>query len=278
LGPNGAGKTTTMRIITGYLPASDGEITVCGANVEDDAVGVQQNIGYLPEGGPLYNDMTPATFLAFIGKIRGLSDVQIKDRIEYVVRKLHLHDVLDQTIDTLSKGFKRRVALAQAILHDPQILVLDEPTDGLDPNQKFEVRQLILDMAKDKAIIISTHILEEVEAICSRAIIIAQGQIVASGAPEEIAAKAEGHNAVYFRLKKAPADTVLSDIMAIKDVAKVNVTNVTTIVAYPKNGKSIVSDIGDAVRAKKIVAEEIYQKKGKLDDAFRMLTNAETRN
>jgi ABC-2 type transport system ATP-binding protein len=206
IGPNGAGKSTTMRMVTGYIAPSAGSISVCGHDVVEASLEAKRCLGYLPEGGPLYNDMTPADFLHFIGEVRGLESQKIKERFDYVVSKLHLERVLYQSIDTLSKGFKRRVALAQAILHDPEVLVLDEPTDGLDPNQKYEVQQLITSMAEEKAVIISTHILEEVEAICSRAVIISQGKIVEEGAPDKIASRAPEHNAVYMRIKGGKTD------------------------------------------------------------------------
>lgn len=187
LGPNGAGKTTTMRMITGFLAPTEGAIKVVGNDVVEEPVAVKQSIGYLPEGGPLYVDMTPRDFLHFVAEVRGLSGSHLKERLDFVVEHLGIGEVLDQLIDTLSKGYKRRVALAQAILHDPKVLILDEPTDGLDPNQKHEVRELIHKMAPEKAIVISTHILEEVSAVCSRAVIIAHGKIVKEGTPEAIA-------------------------------------------------------------------------------------------
>jgi ABC-2 type transport system ATP-binding protein len=274
LGPNGAGKTTTMRMITGYLPTSGGSIDVCGINVLEDPIAAQKHMGYLPEGGPLYNDMTPASFLRFIAEIRGLKGVQLNDRIDYVVEKLHLSNVFYQAIETLSKGYKRRVALAQAIIHNPDVLILDEPTDGLDPNQKFEVRELISKMAKEKAIVISTHILEEVEAICSKAIIISEGEIVGSGTPNELAQKSPEHNSVVIRLKDSPADKILNDILQVNGVEKVNVGDANTVIAIPKDGKDILSDVSEAVRKKKVLVEEIYAKSGGLDEAFRSLTKA----
>ena len=190
LGPNGAGKTTTMRIVAGFLPATDGRVTVCGFDVEAQATDAKRRIGYLPEGAPCYPEMTPRTFLEFIASAREVAPQMRKSRLDEVFQLLHLEKVLDQTIDTLSKGYKRRVGLAQAIVHDPEVLILDEPTDGLDPNQKHEVRTLIRGMGESKAIIFSTHILEEVEAACTRAIIIDRGRIVADGAPRELAARA----------------------------------------------------------------------------------------
>jgi ABC-2 type transport system ATP-binding protein len=190
LGPNGAGKSTTMKMITGFLAPTQGRITVCGHDVVEQQLAAQAAIGYLPEGAPAYPDMTPQQFLAFIARVRGLEGDAAAKAIEAAVARTGLQSVLDQRIETLSKGFKRRVGLAQAILHDPPVLIMDEPTDGLDPNQKHAVRNLIRSMAASKAIIISTHILEEVEAVCTRAIIIDKGRIVADGTPAELLAKA----------------------------------------------------------------------------------------
>ncbi len=191
LGPNGAGKSTTMRMITGYLEATAGEIRIDGIRLEEKPIEARRRIGYLPEGAPLYPDMTPRQFLRFIGQARGMEPARLRERLDYVSEALHLAPVTHQPIDTLSKGFKRRVGLAQALLHDPDILILDEPTDGLDPLQKHEVRELIQVMAKDKAIIISTHILEEVDAVCTRAVIIARGRVVADGTPASLAARSK---------------------------------------------------------------------------------------
>ncbi len=200
LGPNGAGKSTTMRMITGYLEPSAGTVRIDGRDMASAPIEAKSRIGYLPEGAPLYPDMTPAQFLKFVGQVRGMSASVLKERTGFVVEALHLGPVLHQAIDTLSKGFKRRVGLAQAILHDPDILILDEPTDGLDPLQKHEVRELINSMAKDKAIIISTHILEEVDAVCTREVIIAHGSIVADGTTQQLLAKSK-HKTLedYFR-------------------------------------------------------------------------------
>jgi ABC-2 type transport system ATP-binding protein len=187
LGPNGAGKSTTMKMVTGFLTPSSGTVRVCGHDIGGDPIAAKRSLGYLPEGAPAYPDMTPAGFLDFIAAVRGLTGTAKADRIGEVVRLVHLEGVLHQRIETLSKGFKRRVGLAQAILHDPEVLVLDEPTDGLDPNQKHEVRSLIRQMSPDKAIVLSTHILEEVEAVCTRAIIISRGRILFDGTPSDLA-------------------------------------------------------------------------------------------
>ncbi|MBT8112525.1 MAG: ATP-binding cassette domain-containing protein [Gammaproteobacteria bacterium] len=189
LGPNGAGKSTTMKMITGFLAPTAGSIEVCGFDVSEKPIEAKKRIGYLPEGAPSYGEMTPVQFLEFITQVRQLSGQNKIDRNKEVIQQLHLDKVLNQSIETLSKGFKRRVGLAQAILHDPDVLILDEPTDGLDPNQKFEVRELIKSIAPDKVIIISTHILSEVDAICSRAIIIADGKVLVDDTPEGLRSK-----------------------------------------------------------------------------------------
>jgi ABC-2 type transport system ATP-binding protein len=190
LGPNGAGKSTTMKMITGFISPTAGSVRVCGHDVEAAPIAAKSCMGYLPEGAPNYPEMTVLAFLEFIANVRGLTGERRKARLDDVIARLSLKSVLPQAIETLSKGFKRRVGLAQALLHDPQVLILDEPTDGLDPNQKHEVRSLINAMSKDKIIVISTHILEEVDAVCSRAIIIANGKILADESPKALAKRA----------------------------------------------------------------------------------------
>jgi ABC-2 type transport system ATP-binding protein len=187
LGPNGAGKSTTMKMATGFVTPTGGTALVCGHDIQEDPLAAKRKFGYLPEGAPAYPDMTPAGFLEFVAEVRGIPPERRGPRIQEVVQLVHLERVLHQRIETLSKGFKRRVGLAQAILHDPEVLILDEPTDGLDPNQKHEVRALIKQMARNKAIVLSTHILEEVEAVCTRAIIIAHGKLLFDGTPAELA-------------------------------------------------------------------------------------------
>ena len=200
LGPNGAGKSTTMRIIAGFIAPTSGTAAVLGHDVAKEPQAARRALGYLPEGAPSWPEMTPRSFLAFIADVRRLAGEHRARRIEDTVQRLGLGPVLDQTIETLSKGFKRRVGLAQAILHDPPVLVLDEPTDGLDPNQKHEVRALIREMAPGKTIVISTHILEEVDAVCTRAIIIASGRLLADDTPAALEARSRYHNAVTLTL------------------------------------------------------------------------------
>ena len=200
LGPNGAGKSTTMRMITGFLPPTSGRAVICGHDITSDPVAAKRCLGYLPESAPSYRAMTVVDFLTFIAKVRGFSGAEVKARVEAVIDKAKLAPVARQTIDTLSKGYRQRTCFAQAIIHDPQVLIMDEPTDGLDPNQKFTVREMIREMSADKAIIISTHILEEVDAVCTRAIVIAGGELKADGTPAELRAMdPSGRLDVVFR-------------------------------------------------------------------------------
>jgi ABC-2 type transport system ATP-binding protein len=191
LGPNGAGKTTTMRMLAGFITPTGGKASICGHDVETDALAAKSCLGYLPEGAPLYGEMSVLSFLNFIADLRELKGARRKERLDYVIERLQLQSVLGQSIETLSKGFRRRVGLAQAVIHDPPVMILDEPTDGLDPNQKHEVRGLINAISRDKIIVISTHILEEVDAVCTRAIIIAKGRVVADETPQQLKARAE---------------------------------------------------------------------------------------
>ncbi len=190
LGPNGAGKTTTMRMLTGFLHPTAGSVRLGGVDIDEDPIAARRHFGYLPEGAPAYPDMTVREYLNFIAAARGIAGTERRAAIDTVAARVHLRGVMAQTIETLSKGFKRRVGIAQAILHDPKVLIMDEPTDGLDPNQKHEVRQLIREMGKTKAIVLSTHILEEVEAVCTRAVVITAGRVVFDGTPSEFEARA----------------------------------------------------------------------------------------
>ena len=242
LGPNGAGKSTTMRMITGFLPPSAGRAVVCGFDVAAEPIEAKRRIGYLPEGAPLYADMTPRQLLGFFAKMRGIGGAAKRARIDEAVEKIEIEEVLDQRIDILSKGFKRRVGLAQAIVHDPEVLILDEPTDGLDPNQKHEVRSLLRGMAGEKAIIISTHILEEVEAVCARAVIIARGRILADATPQDLMARSARHNAVALRVSKGEAPALSAELSAVIGVARVEMSDQANgsarLLVIPEDGRS----------------------------------------
>ena len=273
LGPNGAGKSTTMKMVTGYLPITAGSARVCGHDVATKPIEVKKLVGYLPEGAPLYGDMTPAAFLGFIAEIHGFRGVEKKQRVANAVEKLELEEVFNRPIETLSKGFKRRVGLAQAILHDPQVLILDEPTDGLDPNQKHQVRNLILDMAADKAIIISTHILEEVEAVCTRAAVIAQGRLVFDGTPEQLQERSPTYNAVMVRLSAQQSVEASSQFKEIPEVVRIDSSaDNPSFMVIPKDGVPILEKVGQFARERGIEIEEMYVERGQLDDVFRQLT------
>ncbi len=276
LGPNGAGKSTTMKMITGFLAPTSGTAVVCDHDVLKEPVAVKAKIGYLPEGAPAYPDMTPAAFLGFIAGIRGYSGGKKDARIERAARLVQIEDVMNQPIDTLSKGFKRRVGLAQAILHDPEVLILDEPTDGLDPNQKHEVRTLIQNMARDKAIIISTHILEEVDAVCTRAIIISRGRVVLDGTPDQLAARSRYHNAVSVVLKARAVpvvETLLRSLPAVAETEKVDgMDGLACVTAFAKGGRPIIAEISQIARDPANTIEEVRVERGRLDEVFRTVT------
>src|SRR5579863_8967191 len=250
LGPNGAGKSTTMKMITGFLAPTEGTAVVCGADIVADPIVAKRHIGYLPEGAPAYPDMSPRSFLRFIAEIRGFAGDEARRRIELAVARTALASVMEQPIETLSKGFKRRVGLAQALLHDPDVLILDEPTDGPDPNQKHEVRTLITELAPSKAIIISTHILEEVDAVCTRATIIAHGRLLADGTPSQLEARSRHHNAVRLAISgEAPdAATALLRLPGVSSVEPVDDEEGPGLMIFPRDGHAIVSEVTDLVR------------------------------
>lgn len=271
LGPNGAGKSTTMKMVSGFLTPTDGTARVCGFDVQKDSLNVKRHIGYLPEGAPMWSDMTPRAFLEFIAKVRGLDGAEAVERLRTVIEQTHLDSVLEKPIDTLSKGFKRRVGLAQALIHDPDVLILDEPTDGLDPNQKFEVRNLIADMAATKAIIISTHILEEVEAVCTRAIIIANGKVVVDETPDALVARSNLHNAVSVQVN-GDIGAAQNILKGLETVDGIDVRSDNRILVRPKGQETIIGDVGDALRNANIAVSEIHMERGQLDDVFRTVT------
>jgi ABC-2 type transport system ATP-binding protein len=276
LGPNGAGKSTTMKMITGFLEPSAGTARVCDHDIRTEPLAAKARIGYLPEGAPLYGEMTTRGFLEFIADVRGLRGRGREQRIDEVVRKIHLENVLGQRVETLSKGYKRRVGVAQAILHDPDVLIMDEPTDGLDPNQKHEVRNLIREMARDKAIVISTHILEEVDAVCARVIIIAAGTLVFSGTPRELAARAPNHHAVRLAVRGQDLETIRARLQTLAEVESVSAASggpdATHVLVLPRGGAPAFAAVNDSARAAGWDVEEIALEHGRLDDVFRAIT------
>jgi ABC-2 type transport system ATP-binding protein len=281
LGPNGAGKSTTMRMITGFIPPSAGTVSVGGFDIVDAPLQAKRLIGYLPENAPAYTDMTVYGFLNFCAEIRGLRGEAKNKAVSRVVEMCFLETVLHQSVETLSKGYRHRTCFAQSIIHDPDVLVLDEPTDGLDPNQKHEVRGLIRRMGEKKAIIFSTHILEEVDAVCSRAIIIDRGRIVANGTPEELRRKSEWAGAVTVRVTGINASALNSKLTVLSTVKRTAIlkeeaTRVTARV-FPKtpdaNG-SLARSIAEAAQGWHI--EELHTEEGRLDEVFRSITMPDT--
>jgi ABC-2 type transport system ATP-binding protein len=272
LGPNGAGKSTTMKVITGFLAPTSGKVTIDGFDITQSPMEAKSLIGYLPEGAPSYGDMTTLDFLNFIAEIRGYRGDEAVKRVNHVLEEVALTSVAHQTIDTLSKGYKRRVGLAQAIMHDPKVLILDEPTDGLDPNQKHHVRQLIKNLAKDKIVVISTHILEEVSAVCSRAIIISNGKIVADGTPAELEAQSRLHNAVTIKLSQAY--DLRSDLNGISGIAEVSQDpeNELAYTILASDAKSIFPQVSEVARDKQWPIDEFHINRGQLEDLFRTVT------
>ena len=280
LGPNGAGKSTTMRMITGFLPPTSGAVSVGGFDIVQHPIEARRLIGYLPENAPAYTDMTVHSFLNFTAEIRGLRGDARKQAVGRVVEMCFLKAVLHQSVETLSKGFRHRTCFAQSIIHDPDVLVLDEPTDGLDPNQKYEVRQLIRRMGEKKAIIFSTHILEEVDAACSRAIIIDRGKIVANGTPAELRQKSDSAGAVTLRVKGVASVTVTTKLYQVPLVKRVTVLDDkdghVTVRAFPKAGANgaLAQAIGEAAHDWQI--EQLQAEEGRLDDVFRSITMPDT--
>ena len=271
LGPNGAGKTTAMRMIAGFLLPTSGSARVCGHDVMREPLKARRALGYLPEGAPSYGEMTVHEFLQFIQRMRGMHGEEGRRRFDEVVQQLQLEEVLDTGIDTLSKGLRRRVGLAQAILHDPPVLMLDEPTDGLDPNQKHAVRRLIDVMARNRTILISTHLLEEVHALCNRVVIIARGKLLANATPVELEQRSRYHGAVSF---SAPGSGMTQEMLGrLPQVAAIEVDPLdgrTTV--FPKPGERILEAVEQLLREQGVQVSEIQLERGRLDEVFRQIT------
>jgi len=283
LGPNGAGKSTSMRMITGFIPPTEGKITVGGYDMIENPIPAKALIGYLPENAPAYSDMTVYGFLNFAAELRGLRGEDKKRAVNRVVEMCFLESVIHQSVDTLSKGYRHRTCFAQSIIHDPDILILDEPTDGLDPNQKHEVRTLIRQMGEKKAIIFSTHILEEVDAVCSRAIIIDQGRIVANGTPAQLRHKSDVAGAVLMRVHGVTAAEVKERLAQTGTGRKVLVvkedSNGVTVRVYPKATSTdgeLARSVAELAGAQRWRIEELHTEEGRLDEVFRKITQPET--
>ncbi|MGK8439110.1 ABC transporter ATP-binding protein [Ectopseudomonas hydrolytica] len=273
LGPNGAGKSTTMKMLTGFLAPTSGTASILGCDIQTQTLEAQRQIGYLPEGAPCYGDMTVRGFLDFIAEVRGFRGGEKKLRVQRAVEQVELEKVLEQSIETLSKGFKRRVGLAQAILHDPRVLILDEPTDGLDPNQKHQVRQLIQGLARDKIVIISTHILEEVTALCTRAVVIAQGRLLADGTPLELESRSRYHQAVTLVADEALDQAALAALPGVAGVEENAREHSLSVLAQP--GAVIFPQVNALIAERGWKVKELNVERGRLDEVFRTLTRGE---
>lgn len=280
LGPNGAGKSTTMRMVTGFIPPTSGRASVGGFDIVERPIEAKRLVGYLPENAPAYTDMTVNSFLGFCAEVRGLRGEAKKRAVARAVEMCFLGTVLHQSVETLSKGYRHRTCFAQSIIHDPDVLILDEPTDGLDPNQKHEIRQLIRRMGEKKAIIFSTHILEEVDAVCSRAIIIDRGRIVANGTPAELRRKSEWAGAVTLCVRGLPAAAVTQKLNQLSPAKRTAVVQDTggkvTVTVFPKPNQDgeLTRAVMDASQGWQV--EEMHTEEGRLDEVFRSITMPDT--
>ena len=281
LGPNGAGKSTTMRMVTGFLPATNGQVTIGGADIEENEIEAKSKIGYLPEAAPLYSDMTVEGFLRFSAEMRGVPAAEVNDAVDKAIATTFLEPVRHQSVDTLSKGYRHRTCFAQSIIHDPEVLILDEPTDGLDPNQKHEVRQLIRRMGEEKAIIFSTHILEEVEASCTRAIIIDRGRVIADGTPDELKAKSSNAGSVLLRASGLAGSGIQAELEKLSESRSVTVEEstddgiVARILPAKGKGKDLGKAVSDLCQEKKLTINELRVEEGRLDELFREITKTD---
>jgi len=276
LGPNGAGKTTTMKIITSFWSATEGSVLVDGLEVKDNSLKTRKKIGYLPENVPLYDDMKVSEYLKFAAEIRKIPKEKIKERIKEAVASCGLKDVYDRPIDELSKGYRQRTGLAQAIIHDPEILILDEPTTGLDPNQIAEIRELIKNLGKEKTVIFSTHILAEAAAICDRAVIVNKGKIVGEGTPDELSRRFAGKDLIYVKIK-GPREAILEKIRAMENVGRAELKDRESDEIYgyeiePKPGVDLREYLSMTIMNSGWSILEFSKKSISLEDVFRELT------
>ena len=280
LGPNGAGKSTTMKMLTCFIPPSSGTADICGFSILDNPLQVRAQIGYLPESAPSYDEMLVGEFLRFVGEIRGYSGKDLQRRVSIVIDMTALGEVKDPMIETLSKGFRQRTSLAQALIHDPPVLILDEPTDGLDPNQKHEVRSLIQNMSEERTILISTHILEEVEAVCTRAMVISAGKVVGYGTPDELMSQSLYRNSVTVSVNGADPTQLLNDFNELDFIYSVERvpdkrSGVVTMRLFPQKKESIALPLEKYIFAQNIPIENFNVNRGRLDEVFRELTTTD---
>ena len=278
LGPNGAGKSTTMKMLTCFIPPSSGTAEICGFSILNNPLQVRSQIGYLPESAPSYDEMLVGEFLRFVAEIRGYSGRELNRRVSIVIEMTSLGDVKNQMIETLSKGFRQRTCLAQSLIHDPPVLILDEPTDGLDPNQKHEVRSLIQNMSEERTILISTHILEEVDAVCTRAMIISEGRVVGYGTPDELLSQSLYRNSIIVSVNAEDHMQLMNDFNRLDFVYSVEHIpekqhGLVTMRLYPENKDSIAPQLKHYLFSKNIPIEQFIVNRGRMDEVFRELTN-----
>ncbi|MBP84347.1 MAG: ABC transporter ATP-binding protein [Verrucomicrobiales bacterium] len=282
LGPNGAGKSTTLRMVTGYFPPTQGTVSIDGANIERNEIDAKAKIGYLPEAAPLYSDMTVEGFLRFAGEMRGIPTADLDTAVDKAIKTTFLEPVRHQSVDTLSKGYRHRTCFAQSIIHDPEVLILDEPTDGLDPNQKHEVRQLISRMGKEKAILFSTHILEEVEAACTRAIIIDRGQVIADGTPDELKARSANAGSVRLKANGLAGSGIQAELEKLPAAREVQVITSkddgieARILPAKGNSGQLGRQVSGVCQDKNLSVEELHVEEGRLDELFREITKTDS--
>lgn len=276
LGPNGAGKSSTMRMLTGFIAPSSGTATICGYNIEKKTVEAKRCLGYLPEGAPLYEELTTEQFLRFVARARGMERNSQLGKVNLALERLSLKEVAHQTIETLSKGFKRRVGLAAAILHEPLALILDEPTDGLDPNQKHDVRILIRELAKERTVLLSTHILEEVEALCTRTIIVANGKILADATPAELLAKSRYDRAVSVQVTDSISARAALDGMPGVTGFEQNALD-GRLYVFTKTKTRADEAIAERLRQRHVAFTDMRIERGRLDEVFRSITMPEVK-
>lgn len=272
LGPNGAGKSTTMKMLAGFLRPTAGRVTLFGVDIWQDPLPAKAMLGYLPEGAPGYGEMTVQGFLEFIAAVRGYRGTEKKHRVDSAADKIALQDVMQQTLDTLSKGYRRRVGLAQAILHDPRVLILDEPTDGLDPNQKHQVRELIRHLSHEKLVIVSTHILEEVGAVCSRAIVIAKGRLLIDATPADLETRSRYHGAVSISLQAGESQAVADALRRVPGVVDLEQDAQGRFTLFPADNVDVIAAVQRVARQQDWAIQELHVERGRLDDVFRALT------
>jgi ABC-2 type transport system ATP-binding protein len=278
LGPNGAGKTTTMRILTGYMPATEGKAIVAGFDVFDQPIEAKRRTGYLPETPPLYPDMSVSEYLEFVGKIKGVQSTERRQRVHYVMERTRIADMANRLCGKLSKGYKQRVGLAQALIHNPDVLILDEPTAGLDPKQIIETRELIKELAGDHTIILSTHILPEVAQTCQRVVIIAKGRVVAIDTPDNLTARLRGSETMYVQVDAPGADAAasLSHVPGVTRVVEADRRD--GVVAYEvdsETGRDVRRDLARAIVSSGWGLLEMRPMRMSLEDVFLSLTTEE---